>query len=222
VLLLMLVACSYLPRIPGCGPDQPGGPTGPVSITPPKPKIEIGSGSTAAAPSPSDPDAPAEAIDKNNCADVQDGGPVQGPACITQVVKCNSVVYGNTIGGTQNFDSKFYETHRCTPRTTNHDSGDERVYLLDTLEGEHRVKAWLDTPCADLDLTVMTVPERTSCPANGDNILKICDMWPRPNKEREQVELSTQGKTNIMFVVEGKNEEEGSFALTIQCSDGLY
>jgi hypothetical protein len=219
VLLLILAACSYLPHVPGCNDPKP---TGPVSITPPKPKIEIGGPGSTTPAQPLDPTAPVVAMEKDNCADLQDGGPVQGPDCVTQVVKCNTVVYGHTFGGTDRFDSRFYEAHMCTPRTTNHDSGDERVYLLEMPAGDHRVKAWLDTPCADLDLTIMTVPDATTCPTTKDGLLKICDMWPMPGTQREHVEIATQGKTNLMFVVEGKNKDEGAFALTVQCSEGLY
>lgn len=219
LLLSLLTACSLLPRVPGCGSDEP---VRTIQVTPPKPKIEIGGPGSTTPTAPLDPDAPAVAMEKENCEDLKDGGPVQGPDCITQEVKCNSVVYGHTLGGTTNFDSRFYEVHMCTPRTTNHDSGEERVYLLEMPEGDHRVKAWLDTPCGDLDLTVMTVLDPTRCPTTTDGLLKICDMWPRKGTEREHVEIATQGKTHVMFVVEGKNKDEGPFALTVQCSDGLY
>lgn len=219
-LLLSLFSCSLLPRVPGCGGTPT--PSGPVSVTPPKPKIDISGPGARTAPQPVDPDAPVEAMDAQNCGDLLDGGPVAGPDCVTQVVQCNQVVYGHTLGGTDRFDSRFYEIHMCTPRTTDHDSGDERVYLLEMPEGDHRVKAWLDTPCADLDLTVMTVPDSTTCPTKDQGLLKICDMWPKPGKQREHVEISTQGKTHVMFVVEGKNKDEGAFALTIQCNEGLY
>lgn len=220
MLLLLLTACSYLPQLPGCsGPTAPN-PT--ISVTPAHPKVDItGPGSQDPA-QPLDPNEPAVAMANDNCGDLQDGGPVQGPDCVTQTIQCNQVIYGHTFGGTDRFDSRFYEVHMCTPRTTDHDSGEERVYLLEMPAGDHRVKAWLDTPCADLDLTVMTVPDPTTCPSKEQGLLKICDMWPKPGKNREHVEISTQGKTSLMFVVEGKNKDEGAFALTVQCSEGLY
>ncbi len=216
LLLLALVGCCF-PQIPGC----PGGEeeSGPVSVTPPRPQVER---VRPEEPDPSsDPNAPTVAMGRDRCNDLAEGGPVAGPDCITAEIRCGDVVYGHTLGGTQVFDSRFYERHKCTPRTTNHDSGGERVYRLRMPDGDHRVHAWLDTPCADLDLTVLTTADGDTCPTM-DSLVKVCDMWPNKGTKREHVEFATQGATDLLIVVEGKNEEEGSFALTVQCKDGLY
>ena len=59
---------------------------------------------------------------------------------------------GHTIGGVQRFDSRFYEKQFCTPRITNHDGGNERVYTLEMPEGDWTAYVTLDSPCADLDV----------------------------------------------------------------------
>lgn len=214
LLLLALAGCCF-PQIPGCPAER----SGPISVTPPRPRVE--QSRPEPDPTSSDPNAPAVGMTRDRCNDLAEGGPVAGPGCITAEIGCGDVVYGHTLGGTQVFDSRFYERHKCTPRTTNHDGGGERVYRLRMPDGDHRVHAWLDTPCADLDLTVLTTADGDACPTS-DSLVKVCDMWPRKGKEREHVEFATQGATDLLIVVEGKNEEEGSFALTVQCKDGLY
>jgi hypothetical protein len=209
----LVMACS-VPSLPWS--EEPETPVAPIAVTPPKPPISAGP-----QPVTLGPDEPPFAATEDNCDDLQDGGPVQGPDCVTAEVKCGEVVYGHTLGGTNRFTTKFYERWRCAPATTNHDSGDERVYLLRMPEGEHHVDVWLDTPCADLDLAVMRVKEFQACP-DLDTLVPTCDMWPKPGRKREHVELSVQGKTDFLLVVEGKNAEEGAFALTVQCGDGLY
>ena len=212
--LLQLVTACSVPSLPWSEDPEKVAP--PLVVTPPRPPIVTG-------PQPVvlGPDEPAIAATSENCGDLQDGGPVQGPDCVTAEVKCGQVVYGHTYGGTNTFTTKFYERWRCTPSMTNHDSGDERTYLLRMPEGEHHLDVWLDTPCADLDLAVMRMTPFTACPTL-DTLVPTCDMWPKPGNKREKVELSVQGATDFLIVVEGKGNEEGAFALTIQCGDGLY
>src|SRR5688500_15272763 len=67
----------------------------------------------------STPPPPEAAVTSANCDDLADGGPVNGPGCITGEIKCGDTIVGHTLGGVERFDSKFYEKKFCTPRTTN-------------------------------------------------------------------------------------------------------
>jgi len=166
------------------------------------------------------PAAPDEAVTADMCDDVTEGGPVAGPDCITADVKCGDVVVGHTIGGTDRFNSRFYDSKQCTPMTTDHDGGDERVYRLKMPAGEWTANIWLDTPCADLDLAGMMVTADDTCPTIKGNVPR-CDMWPARRGKREKIELVSQKPTTWLLVVEGKDEDEGPFALHIVCEEGL-
>jgi hypothetical protein len=163
---------------------------------------------------------PAPAITSKNCEDVADGGPVNGPGCITSDISCGDIIVGHTAGGVRRMDSKFYEKKFCTPYTTNHDGGEERVYRLKMPPGEWRAYAWLDTPCADLDLFAVKW-DGNDCPTIDHNIQRCeasVDAW---GWGKEAVELVHQGNATWFLVVEGKGDEEGAFALQIQCREGL-
>jgi hypothetical protein len=169
---------------------------------------------------PLGPDDPPPTVSDANCGDLADGGPVAGPGCITATVKCGETIAGHTKGGTSTFDTRFYEAKYCTPATTDHDSGDERVYALTMPDGNHRAQVWLDTPCADLDLAAVRVPGFESCPTL-DTPVAQCEMNQKTRTQREKVELVSQGPTTWLLVVEGKGDAEGAFGLTVKCVDGL-
>jgi hypothetical protein len=202
----LLWACS------GDPPDPPSN-DAPAVVIPPPPVP------TMPQPAPSPPEDPA-VITEANCGDLTDGGPVAGPACITGTLSCGGTVAGHTKGGSQRFDTRFYEAKYCTPATTKHDSGDERVYALTMPPGDHRAIVTLDTPCADLDLAAMQVSGLDTCPT-VDSDVPQCEMWPKPGHQRETVELTSRGPTTWLVVVEGKDDAEGSFGLSVRCTDGL-
>jgi len=163
------------------------------------------------------PPPPAEGITRRQCGDLSDGGPVNGPGCITAEIECGQTIIGHTRGGVDKFNTRFYEKHFCTPATTNHNGGDERVYLLRSPEGRKRLWVTLDTPCADLDLAVIKFAGG-DCPSIDDNV-QDCEMWPKPGHKREVVDETSTGEDDYYVVVEGKDEEEGAFAITVQCVD---
>jgi hypothetical protein len=168
------------------------------------------------------PLAPPEAgITSDQCSDLDNGGPTDG--CITGTLECGQTVVGHTRGGVDRFDTYFYEKKFCTPATTYHDSGDERVYVLDVPEiprGQgHTAIVTLDTPCADLDLAAFKWNEE-GCPTN-DHLISQCEMWPEDGTSREMVKLVTQHATRWLVVVEGKDDNEGAFSLTVQCTQGM-
>ncbi len=174
-------------------------------------------------PPPAPPVAPGEpqaALTSELCTDLEEGGPVAGPDCITATIACGDTVIGHTIGGTERFDTQFYERHHCTPATSRHDGGDERVYLLEMPPGPMRATVYLDTPCADLDLAAMRVIDAATCPTI-DTMVKQCDMWPKKGTRREKVELSSNEGATWLLVIEGKADAEGAFGLTVECVDHL-
>jgi len=166
---------------------------------------------------------PEFAITSDQCDELDHGGSIGGPDCITDRIKCGDTIIGHTVGGVNRYDSRFYESHFCTPRTSNHDSGDERVFALHVPDGDYTAVVTLDSPCADLDLAAMwpgTLRKNGTCPTKSE-IFDRCEMWPKDGTKREQVRLVTQKESIWYIVVEGKGDEEGLFALTVQCRRGL-
>ena len=165
----------------------------------------------------SGPPPPEPGITAAQCNDMTDGGPLNVDDCITDEIECGETVVGHTIGGINRFDTRFYEKNFCTPATTNHDSGDERVYRLRVPEGDHT--QW--------SLSTLHVPIWTWLSAKGDTcpsnatIIHHCDMWPTDGTGRERVQLASQHATNWYIVVEGKNDYEGPFSITVQCRNSL-
>jgi hypothetical protein len=165
------------------------------------------------------PPPPERVITSSNCEDLQDGGPVGGPGCITSDISCGETIIGHTVGGVRRFDSKFYEKKFCWPYILNHDGGEERIYRLVMPEGEWKAFVTLETPCANLDLIAMKW-SGDECPTMGSNVPQ-CEANIDVKSDREVVELVHQGQATWFIAVEGQREEEGAFALHVQCRPGL-
>lgn len=161
-------------------------------------------------------------ITEDQCDDLEDGGPVGGPDCFTARISCNETILGHTLGGVDRYGGPFYTSNHCVPQTDAYDGGDERVYLLDLPDGRWTATATLETPCADLDLAaVRWHKDDESCPSRDATVTQ-CDMWPAPKKQPEKVTLVSQRRSRWVLVVEGKgDDEEGAFALTVTCVEGL-
>jgi len=209
----------------GCGggdDEEPGG-APPEDPEHPLPELKLGPTAPRSRPSPRGggrQQGPESALDKDMCDDLPDGGPVSGPGCITADIQCGQTVVGHTTGGVDRFDTKFYEKKFCTPALTDHDGGDERVYRLQIPAGDWTAEVYLDTPCADLDLAAMVFDGGEDCPTLKDDVPR-CEMWPKPRGKREHVRLVSQRPTTWFIVVEGKKEEEGPFALHVECENHL-
>ena len=54
-------------------------------------------------------------IDGSACNEIKPTEPQVG--CVTGEIKCGDVVRGHTVGGGNQFDTKFYESKRCWPAT---------------------------------------------------------------------------------------------------------
>lgn len=205
---LLLTACESL-----TGTDAPGDGTA-------APKPAPG-GDVIAVPKPGAQPEPGSTFGDEDCDKVEPGEPVPDGQCITARIRCGDEITGHTQGsGVARFDTKFYERFQCTPSTTNHDSGDERVYELLLPEGEHTADVYLETPCANLDLAAIKYGGE-ACPDLG-SVVNQCEMWPKPRSKSEHVKLVSQGESRWLIVVEGQGDEEGPFQLRVECKDGLY
>ena len=163
---------------------------------------------------------PPPAVSAANCGDLQDGGPVVGPDCVTATVSCGQKVIGHTVGGTSVFDRHLYQQHQCTPAYHDYETGTERAYLLELPDGDMHADVWLDTPCVDLDLAAFRLQAGVTCPTR-DTDVQQCDMWPDPGTERDHVRLVSQGGSRWLLVVDGKAGAQGLFGLTVDCAPGL-
>ena len=165
------------------------------------------------------PPPPDAGITQAQCSTISDGGPLEGSnECLTAKIACGETVIGHTRGGVNLYNTKFYEQKFCTPATTQHDGGDERVYLLELPEPNTRAIVYLDTPCADLDLAAMQYASGNHCPSNSSNVPR-CEMTRKEGTAREKVDLFNDSPSQWWIVVEGVGDEEGAFSLTVQCEE---
>lgn len=171
-------------------------------------------------PPPAEPEeGPPAGLNASQCSEIADGGPNDG--CVTGEIHCGETVVGHTRGGITHFDTKFYEKKFCTPSTTHHNEGDERVYKFQAPDGDFMATVYLDTPCTDLDMAAFKW-DGQGCPTVSDAVGN-CEMWPKDGSAREKVILTSQRPTQWYVVVEGKDgAAEGPFSLTVECKNSLY
>ncbi|MBN2798836.1 MAG: hypothetical protein JXX28_06770 [Deltaproteobacteria bacterium] len=161
------------------------------------------------------PPPPEVALSAGQCNDFVDGGPVKGPDCVTDQIACGQTVIGHTRGGVDRFDTHFWEKKQCWPGTVNHNTGDERVYRLNLPDGKIMATATLDTPCADLDLMGFRWTGDT-CPT-VEHAVNQCESMRKPGKTREKIHMVSDRASQWFLVVEGADDQEGAFAITVQC-----
>jgi hypothetical protein len=161
------------------------------------------------------PAPPEPGITSAQCSTLTDGGDVRDGQCVTDTIECGQTIIGHTRGGVRRFDTGFYESAFCTPATTNHDGGDERVYKLDLPNPQMRAIATLDTPCGNLDLAAVKYSGDV-CPSASSNIGQ-CEMYPKAGTKREVVDMFNNHPTTWWLIVEGQDDSEGAFSLTVQC-----
>lgn len=208
-LVLSLLGCEYGATLPSDSPVAGGQPVQAGQTLPIRTRRSILPGAVTG---PAPPDA---GITRAQCNDMTDGGGIIDGTCVTGVLECNTTIVGHTRGGIEAYSTRFYESKFCTPATTNHDSGDERVYVLELPEDRMRAIVTLDTPCADLDLAALKY-NSDFCPSDGSNVNQ-CEMNRKNGTAREQVDLFNEHPTKWYVIVEGVTDQEGAFALTVQC-----
>lgn len=167
----------------------------------------------------SSPPPPEPVVTSSQCDDMEDGGLINGPDCLTGTISCGQTIVGHTKGGVNLYNTKFYERNFCTPALTDHSGGDERVYKLVMPPGENKAFVYLDTPCADLDIAAINATGDT-CPTDS-TLVPRCEMFPKRSTNREKLEIVSQGPSTWWIVVEGVDDEEGPFAIHVQCREGL-
>lgn len=189
----------------------------------PAPAPDHGKATITPGPSPgstpdegTDADAP---ITADDCEQAEAGEPLPEGEWLTGKLSCGDEVVGHTGGGGQWFNTRFYEHNQCTPATTNHDGGNERVYQLTVPDGDRSVTVTLDTPCGDLDLAAFKY-DGSSVPAPTASFSR-CEMNIKGGTTQEHVKLVSRNKTVWTVVVEGKDGEALPYALRVACKDGL-
>lgn len=161
------------------------------------------------------PGEPPVGLAADQCNATTDGGPVTD-GWLTAEIHCGDTIKGFTRGGVQKFDTKFYEKNFCTPATTNHDGGEERLYKL-AVEDQTRAIVYLDSPCTNLDVAAFRGTGGDKFPTI-DQAADQCEMDVKNKKGRKMLDLRVNTATDWWIVVEGqKDESEGAFALTVQC-----
>ncbi|MFT7517902.1 MAG: hypothetical protein ACI9MC_000026 [Kiritimatiellia bacterium] len=172
------------------------------------------------------PGGPAPGISGGQCSELQDGGKPKGPSCLTDTIKCGQTIIGHTKGGTNQYNTRFYERNTCWPGTRNHNGGDERVYQFVANdsprfkkgEQRQRVTVWFDTPCADLTFSAMYTKKKNQCPGPQDSVGWCDSANPFTRKSnRNKMNMTVDQGEVYYFFVEGADEEEGPFSITLEC-----
>jgi len=170
---------------------------------------------------------PAPGITWSQCNDITDGGPVNGPDCVTADISCGETVVGHTKGGVKYYNTKYYEKKYCWPATTNRSGGDERIYrfVVDRSNINHRfnMRVTFDTPCAELDIALMESHDNArECPTINSRV-QVCDVLNRKGKSRVTYKQTVDPGEIWYFLVEGRDSEEGAFSFTLEClNDPAY
>ncbi len=205
----------------GSGGAAGGGSTGPVELGP-RP-ADPGSGASKLIRQVASGGGPAPGITLAQCGDLTDGGPVHGPDCVTAEIQCGQTIVGHTRGGVNLYNTRFYERNTCWPGTRNHNGGDERVYMFvadksprfQSGEERQRISVYFDTPCADLTLTWMQHNRVGQCPSADGSVPRCDSMNPFNRKRRENITVD-KGEV-IYFLVEGGDDAEGAFSISLEC-----
>jgi len=179
---------------------------------------QASTGSSSSSSSSSSGSAP----ERLDCS-VKDGGPVDGPDCVTAEISCGETVVGHTKGGVNLYDTKFYERNTCWPATRNHNGGDERVYMFvadrsprfQAGETRQRVTVTFDSPCADLSFTKM-VGTLGTCPRDTARFCDTANPFTRKG-DKSRTNITVDAGEVYYFLVEGADEAEGAFSITLEC-----
>lgn len=224
VICLGMIGCDGLKELSGGGDSSDGD-----AVTTPKPVI----GSQPSTNSPGSggliqqvmrPKGPDVGITAAQCGGLTDGGPVNGPDCVTQEIKCGETITGHTKGGVNLYNTRFYEKNTCWPGTRNHNGGDERVYMwvadksprFQNGETRQRISVYFDTPCADLTFTKM-VGELNTCPKDYAKLCDSANPFRRESGTRNIMNITADAGEVYYFLVEGADDAEGAFSITLEC-----
>jgi hypothetical protein len=168
---------------------------------------------------------PPPGLTRDQCKEITDGGPVKGPGCVTDEIKCGQTIVGHTRGGVNKFSTQWYDDSTCWPATRSHKGGDERLYRFDPdangIPARFWANIWFDTPCErDIDFTVFRTSDRSDCPtAPTPNCDMSSPFKPQDRTRRNQRVLIDPGE--IWYVlIEGADDKEGPFSVTFNCELG--
>jgi len=98
LLFLSLLGCEYGFTLP-----SGGGKAGDLVLK----KFKLKERRSILPGSISGPPVPEPGIYASQCEDLTDGGPVNGPSCITNTIHCGETLVGHTVGGVKRYNTRF-------------------------------------------------------------------------------------------------------------------
>ncbi len=147
--------------------------------------------------------------------------PLEEDGCRAEALACGQRVRGSTVGAFRSgFDGEAYEDWFCWPNTSTR-AGGERWYRLALPPGV-AATVTMEPNAVNLDLAAIRVE---ACPAANEPPPRhprrhraLCDMLGRASGESEELDLpsSSQEKT-WWLVVEGPDDQEGEFEISVAC-----
>ncbi len=169
---------------------------------------------------PDDTDGDADAdtdsdTDTDDC-DPLDPDPVPGPDCLAGSLECGSSITATTVGGSDILDEGLYEAAFCFIPSASY-GGSERVYAF-PLPPDTVATLVLDSPCADLDLVVVRWEDADRCP-RSNSLVGACDAdTSAGGGALEDLWGSSHAETRYLVVVDGKDDAEHNFTLSVHCT----
>ena len=168
---------------------------------------------------------PPPGLTADQCSKITEGGPVNGPGCVTSEIKCGQTIIGHTRGGVNKFDTTWYEESTCWPRTRSHKGGDERLYRFDPdangIPARFWADIWFDTPCEqDIDFTVFRTTDRSSCPTSPTPNCDTSNPFTPQNRIRRNQRVMIDPGEVWYVLIEGADDKEGAFSVTFNCELG--
>ena len=138
---------------------------------------------------------------------------VAGPDCLSGTLFCGDTISGTTVGGSDQLDETLYERNYCFVPYESY-GGAERVYAFD-LQSDGVATFTLDSPCSDLDLIVFRWEETDRCPTE-DHMTAECEA-DTSRGGGKVADLWNNSSARYLIIVDGKDEAEDNFTLSVSC-----
>jgi hypothetical protein len=136
-----------------------------------------------------------------------------GAACAAQELSCGSIVSARVGEGSSRFSDDFYVAKQCGPQRNEY-TGPESIYAL-SIPPDTRAAVFLESPCADLDLSSVLWAETDRCPT-VDHRTGGCEMDQGSGTDRVVIATVTRAETHLL-IVDGKLGAKSNYRLSVVC-----
>jgi len=115
--------------------------------------------------------------------------------------------------GSSRFSDEFYVAKQCGPQRNGY-TGPESVYAL-SIPPNTRAAVFLESPCADLDLSSVLWTETDRCPT-VDHRTGGCEMDQGSGTDKVVIATVARAESHLL-IVDGKEAAKGNYRLSVVC-----